>query len=83
MAEKKIKVTPGSYDEKFIRENWTMPFGSMCGVIGQAFQGKGISLEDFEKFMKKAFELSMEFTERALDRIEKKEEEIELPEKRD
>jgi len=81
MSEEKIKVTPGSFEEKFVREAWTMPFGSMCGIIGQAFQGKGISLEDFEKFTKKAFQLSMKFTKDALFRIQKESEEVDLPEK--
>ena len=58
------------WDTKYLRESVFMPFGSMCNLIGQAFQGKGITDEEFEKLTVKAFDLAMEFVKDAFERVE-------------
>jgi hypothetical protein len=66
------KITaPDQWAEKFLREALWMPFGSLCNLIGLAHQGKGIGIQDFELFARKAFELSLEFTERAYERVQR------------
>jgi hypothetical protein len=73
----KIKVNT-QWDEKFLRETPFMPFGSLCNLIGQAYQGKGIDEETLEKLARKAFELCLEFTERSYNVVEREEQEIEV-----
>jgi len=77
MNNTKIQVK-NQWDEKYLRENWTMPFGSMCNFLGQAFQGRGIDEKKLEKLARKIFELAFEFTERAYNKIEKIEEEPDI-----
>jgi len=81
--QKKIKkITTGdTWDIKYLRKALWMPFGSMCNLVGQAYQGKEINSEELEVLTKKIFELAMEFTEDAYKRIERQEPEegIEIP----
>ena len=60
------------WDEKWLRESLWMPFGSMCNLLAQAYQGKEVDEKTFETLARKAFELSEEFTEKAYNRIEPK-----------
>ena len=73
------KVVKSQWDEKYLRESPWMPFGSMCNLIGQALRGTGMSKEQLESLAKKAFELSMNFTEKAFDRVTQDKEEKDLP----
>jgi len=77
---KKI-IVKDQWAEKFLRESVFMPFGSMMNAYGQINEGKGISLEEFEKISKKIFKLCLEFTEKAYDRVSQEETEIDLPTK--
>jgi len=73
-------IVKDQWSEKFLREAPWMPFGSLMNSYAQANQQKGISLREFEKVARKAFELACEFTEKAYQRIERvKEQEVELP----
>ena len=74
-------IATDQWAEKHLREHWTMPFGSICGIIGEAFQGRKISAKELEKLTRKAFDLSMEFTKKAFERIERQEieKEVEIP----
>ena len=75
----KIKAK-NQWDEKFLREALWMPFGSMCNLIGQAYQGKGINIEELENLAAKAYELALQFTKEAYERAEKEDEkEPEIP----
>jgi hypothetical protein len=77
MPNNKI-IAKTQWDEKFLREALWMPFGSLCNLIGQAYQGKGIALEELEALARKAFELAMDFSEEAFNRVEKIEEEPDI-----
>jgi len=83
MVEKNSKIiVKDIWSEKFLRESNFMPFGSMCNLIGQAYQSKGITIEELEKLSQKAFELAMEFTEKAYNRVSQSKEEKDLPVKK-
>jgi len=56
-----------NWDVKYLRESVFMPFGSMCNLIGQAYQGKGITIEELENLTKKAFVLALTFVSKAYD----------------
>ncbi|MBT9170808.1 MAG: hypothetical protein DDT18_01159 [Actinobacteria bacterium] len=75
----------GEWEIRFLREGVFMPFGSLCNLLGQAYQGKGITPETLEKLAKKAFEIARELTEDAIDYSKEKKVEdsnkIEFPEK--
>jgi len=68
-------IAKDQWEEKFLREALWMPFGSMCNLVGQSFQGKGISKEELDKVTRKIFELAMEFTEEAFKRVRRGKEE--------
>ena len=75
-------IVKDQWSEKYLREALWMPFGSLCNLVGQAFQGKGkgIKPKELNDLAHKIFELASEFTEKTYDKIEKvEEEEIELP----
>ena len=75
----KIK-TNDTWEIKFLRENWTMPFGSMCNLLGQSYQGQEIDTARLEELTSKAFELSLRFTEEAYSRVQKENEnKIDVP----
>ena len=76
-------IAKSQWDEKYLREALWMPFGSLCNLVGQAFQGKGIKPEELNDLAHKIFELASEFTEKTYSKIEKVEEEIEIPVKKD
>jgi hypothetical protein len=50
--------------EKYKRENWAFPFGSMANAYGQTMKPKDI--KEFKKDMKKIYALSQEFIEESL-----------------
>lgn len=68
--DKKI-IAKTQWDEKYLRENWTMPFGSLCNLVGQACQGKKLTTKEVEALGRVIFALSMKFTEEAFNRVEK------------
>uniref|UniRef100_A0A7V3N5E1 Uncharacterized protein n=1 Tax=candidate division CPR3 bacterium TaxID=2268181 RepID=A0A7V3N5E1_UNCC3 len=81
---KKIQVKD-QWAERFLREYLWMPVGSFCNLVGQAYQGKGINginEEELEKLTRKIFSLALEFTEEAFNRVERTEEDLELPVKK-
>jgi len=45
-----------TWERKYLREGWTFAFGSLMNAYAQVNQGKGISLEDFQKDAEKLFE---------------------------
>jgi len=77
-------IAKNQWDEKWLREALWMPFGSLMNSYAQTNQQKGITLEEFEKVAKKAFALSMRFTEQAFNRVitsSQTEKELDLPQK--
>jgi len=74
----KTIIVQDQWSEKFLREYPFMPFGSLCNLIGQAFQGKGIDEETLERLARKAFQLAQEFTEEVYSKVKKEEKEPEL-----
>jgi len=75
-------IAKNQWDEKWLRESLWMPVGSFCNLVGQAYQGKGITEEELEKLARKIFSLALEFTEEAFSRVERIEEGLELPVKK-
>lgn len=69
MAEK--IQTKSVWDEKYLRESVWMPFGSMCNLIGQSLAGKDIDTARLEELATKTFELAINFTKVAFERVEK------------
>ncbi len=53
------------WDQKYLREQPFMAFGSMMNAFGQVNRGKDISMEAFEEASKKIFEMAKEFTKQA------------------
>jgi hypothetical protein len=78
----KIRVKD-QWAEKFLRESLWMPVGSFCNLVGQAYQGKGITEEELERLARKIFSLALEFTEEAYNRTEKVEEEPDIKTKKE
>jgi hypothetical protein len=85
MVNNKNKIiVKDQWDERYLRESLWMPFGSLMNSYAQANQQKGISLEEFVKVARKAFELASEFTEEAFKKIEREpKKEVELPLKKE
>jgi len=68
-AQKQNKiVTESVWDKKYLRESVFMPFGSMCNLIGQTYQGRELKGKKFENLTRKAFSLAIEFTQQAFKR---------------
>ena len=68
------------WDEKYLREALWMPFGSMCNLVGQSYQGKEIDTAKLEELATKIFGLALQFTKETYERTEKQsEEEPEVP----
>ena len=59
MPKTKIE-TSNVWDNKYLREAPTMPFGSMCNAYGQVNHGKGTTLEQFKTEMTELFALANE-----------------------
>lgn len=80
---KKIQV-PDQWAEKYLRESLWMPFGSLCNLVGQAYQGKGITAEELQTLAQAIFVLTMSFTESAYTRTEResKDEGPDIPRKK-
>jgi hypothetical protein len=53
--------------EKYKREQWTMPFGSMCNAYGQLMAGQVDRREQFFQDMKRIYELSQEFIKKSVE----------------
>lgn len=57
----------GQWIEKYKREHWTMPFGSMCNAYGQMIAGgKTMNLETFKKDMQEIYNLSQKMIKDSL-----------------
>lgn len=67
---KKIQVHD-QWSEKYLREQPFMAFGSLCNLIGQAYQGKELTDEKIEELARMAFNLALEFTEISYNKVEK------------
>jgi len=67
---KKIQVHD-QWAEKYLREQPFMAFGSLCNFIGQAYQGKELPDERIKELARMAFDLALEFTEIAYNKVEK------------
>jgi len=81
MNQKNKIIVKDTWDIKYLREEVFMPFGSLCGVIGQLYQraGKTADEKEIDKWVRWAFNLACEFVEERYNKIEKGEEEVELP----
>ena len=62
------------WSEKFLRESPFMPFGSICNIIAQAYQGRGINRETLRELCELAFELASTFTLKAFSRVNRRSE---------
>ena len=51
------------WDTKYLREQPFMAFGSMMNAFGNINQGKGLSMEEFEKASDKIFKLAKKYAE--------------------
>ena len=64
MAKLNIK---SPWDQKYLREQPFMAFGSMMNAYGNINQGKGLSMEDFEIATEKIFALAKKYAEKAFE----------------
>ena len=71
-------ITKDQWDKKWLRDGLWMPFGSMCNIIAQSYQGKEIKGEDFEKVCDKAFEKALQYTRFVYNRGEEINKEVNL-----
>jgi len=72
MKDKTDKIIVNDqWAEKFLRESVWMPFGSMCNLVGQAYQGQSMTETVLQNLAETIFTLSMDFTKRAYERVEK------------
>jgi hypothetical protein len=69
MENKKTKVKD-AWSEKFLREYPFMPLGSMMNAFGNINQGKGMSVEEFERVADKLFELANKYVKQAMNSVE-------------
>ena len=58
------------WDVKYLRTQPFMPFGSICNLIGQVYQGREISEKKLKELLELAFRLSVEFTNKAFKNAE-------------
>lgn len=73
--DKKIKLN-SEWEIKFIRENYTFPFGSLMQGYAQLF--KPASLENYKQDAMILYELSMAMTEKALQRSQRSPEDLQV-----
>ena len=63
------------WEQKWLREGWAMPFGSMCNAYGQVNQQKGKTieafLEDIDKIFNKAQDITINTLNEAKPALEK------------
>ena len=78
IEKKKIKLT-SEWEIKFLRENYTFPFGSLMQGYSSLF--KPTTLEEYKKDALDLYELAMEMTEKALVRSQRtpEEKQIDIP----
>lgn len=67
------------WDEKFMREQPFMAFGSMMNAFGQCNKGKGVDLASFEIACNKIFKLAQQYTKDAYDSVTKTNGSVEIP----
>jgi len=67
------------WDSKFLREEPFMAFGSMMNAFGRINEGKGLTMEAFEKATDKIFELAKKYTENAFENASGSEDNVEIP----
>jgi hypothetical protein len=69
------------WDEKFIREQPFMAFGSMMNAYGRINEGKGMPLDAFIIAADKIFKATMDYALQAYDSVQK-EDNMDIPVKR-
>ena len=69
------------WDQKYLREQPFMAFGSMMNAFGQINRGKNLDMVAFEVATKKIFEMAKEFTKEAYEDAAQ-EETLDLPVKK-
>ena len=65
--------------EKYAREQWTMPFGSLMNAYGQVNHGKGIDIEQFKAEVDMLYEKAQELIQRSLENNSSNPEQPDLP----
>ena len=60
------KTPPNEWIEKYKREQWTMPFGSMMNAYGQINQGKGINSVEFLRAVENIYGKAKSLIDRSL-----------------
>jgi len=78
MARKSVS---SPWDEKFIREQPFMAFGSMMNAYGRANEGTGMSLDAFIIAADKMFEAAQRYADQAFNSVHK-EDNVDIPVKR-
>ena len=58
-----IKIK-NEWDLKCLRDGWTFPFGSICGMIGKIYEGKDITANALESLINIAYLKALEINEK-------------------
>jgi len=66
------------WDEKFIREQPFMAFGSMMNAYGRINEGKGMDLASFEVASSQIFKSAQKYAQDAFDSVQK-EDNMDIP----
>jgi len=81
MENNKEQIKPQTqWEEKWLREMWTMPFGTIMNSFAIANQGTKISIQDWEKIIDFAFKKANDLTKKSLvdSQISKEEDVVDL-----
>ena len=67
MEKKPEQIKPQSqWEEKWLRESWTMPFGTIMNSFAVSNQGKGVSIGEWIIAIDKAYEKAVELVKKSL-----------------
>ncbi len=64
-----MSSSKNQWETKYLREFPFMPYGSMMNAYSRINEGKGVSIEEFEKVSDKIFKMSIRYTEEAFDSV--------------